>query len=192
MNFPFFAALLFSILGAGMAQAAAPCRSIQECQQLIAVAKTAIAANTTDPHVCALTGEVLLRDYSVPELGQAYRDSSGVIWGALNKSARLTQEQAKKYCESIHAELPTEADFQRLLGKLSKNPPSRNRYLICIQLAESDTQILPDWDSEVWSATAIETHRDVFFRLVSGSQLMALGSLHPETDVSGVRCIVRR
>lgn len=65
------------------------------------------------------TGAVYTRDESMPALGEAWRDESGMIWGDIVKDRDgnvlpMNQYEAEEYCEKIGAELPTRDDFVRL------------------------------------------------------------------------------
>jgi hypothetical protein len=65
-----------------------------------------------------------------PELGEAWKDESGLIWGdeALDaggpRGNRLFQWEAVSYCASIGARLPTKDEFERLAKFLGKGGPT--------------------------------------------------------------------
>ncbi len=61
------------------------------------------------------------RDTSNPELGEAWRDPSGMIWGDVKRKG-ISQDVAIEYCTRIGAKLPSKYDFIRLreyLGAMS-------------------------------------------------------------------------
>jgi hypothetical protein len=65
------------------------------------------------------TGAEFTRDRSHPKLGEAWRDSTGMIWGDLVKDTDgdakwMTHSDAEAYCKSIGAQLPASRDFTRL------------------------------------------------------------------------------
>lgn len=80
-----------------------------------------------------VTGTILVRDNSRPELGEAWRDPSGLIWGEPLKAADFhrykgeatvylsregflvaNHEVATKACQDLGARLPTLEEFERL------------------------------------------------------------------------------
>ncbi|MEK6628388.1 MAG: hypothetical protein AABY53_07160 [Bdellovibrionota bacterium] len=79
----------------------------------------------------SISGAIFKRDHTIREMGEAYRDPSGLIWGspALDKPERsgyraainLRQYKAKAYCKSIGARLPTRAEVNRLAIYLGRN-----------------------------------------------------------------------
>lgn len=83
-------------------------------------------------HIIPKTGAIFVRDASRPNLGLAYSDSHGLIWGDALKNTSgqvdyILLDDAAKYCESLGARLPTQSEFQRLsleLGHQHRDPNS--------------------------------------------------------------------
>ncbi len=97
---------------------------------------------------------IFTRDTSVPALGEAWRDESGVIWGDLvvhrtsvvpERSIRVTLHSvAAAYCDRIGAQLPSRTDFERLSEYLGATAASdREGYT---------PQILPNLDRYYWAS----------------------------------------
>lgn len=57
---------------------------------------------------------IFIRDCSIPNLGEAWRDESGMIWGDYAGMIAMNQLGAVKYCNDIGAKLPSKKDFIRL------------------------------------------------------------------------------
>ena len=82
------------------------------------------------------TGAVFVRDTSLPALGEAWRDPSGMIWGDMvpdlagypYKFPMTTHEKALNYCKSIGAGLPSVKDFTRLREYMGAAAGSANGY----------------------------------------------------------------
>lgn len=77
--------------------------------EFVRVGATAITGAETKT---TKTGHVFTRDTSNPELGEAWRDPSGMIWGDIVKKADgtpyfMNHKNATAYCKSIGAELPS-------------------------------------------------------------------------------------
>jgi hypothetical protein len=93
--------------------------SIPERQDLIKQIQIRIQelSNTGGQRVSS-TGAVFTRDTSVPALGEAYRDPSGLIWGSIvmaqGKVNWMNQYDADKYCKDGGARLPTKEEFEQL------------------------------------------------------------------------------
>jgi hypothetical protein len=92
------------------------------------------------------TGHVFVRDSSIPELGDAWRDESGMIWGSAirenDQVIPMSHHEAARRCARIRvnrrdgsivrASLPSLADFERLAKMMTDN---RGYH----------PQVLPDW-----------------------------------------------
>lgn len=77
--------------------------------------------NTGSEQLISHTGSVFVRDRTKKELGDAWRDESGLIWGDVvpaedlpDRPGMTHHSTAYRYCRSIGARLPTVADFIRL------------------------------------------------------------------------------
>ena len=62
---------------------------------------------------------VFTRDRSIPALGKAWKDPSGMIWGDIVRTAlgtvnEMDYSSAVEYCKRINAKLPSKEDFVRL------------------------------------------------------------------------------
>lgn len=73
----------------------------------------------------SVSGVEFARDSSIPFLGEAFRDPSGLIWGspvteADGRIKTMTQKDALAYCHSGGARLPTKSEFDQLAGHLGK------------------------------------------------------------------------
>lgn len=88
------------------------------------------------------TGAQFIRDFSMPALGEAYRDPSGLIWGEAvkdesDKLLKVSAQQAIAYCENIGFRLPTQLEASRFAeyagDYLSSvdNYPRRGNYWPC-------------------------------------------------------------
>lgn len=114
------------------------------------------ASSEMTEHVSA-NGSVFVRDRKYPELGEAYRDPSGLIWGDIvkdkNGDTRITQTDGKKYCESIGARLPTEQEFRNLQKYLAVKFNKITSYMPCVA-DRSNFDVLPGFSgSHWWSST---------------------------------------
>jgi hypothetical protein len=84
----------------------------------------------------SVSGHKFIQVTDHPELGEAWRDESGLIWGdpVVDKSlirfratdvtsyfAKVSQQKAAAYCNAIGAHLPTKAEFHRLATYLGRD-----------------------------------------------------------------------
>jgi hypothetical protein len=124
------------------------------------------------------TGEVFVRDTTHPKLGEAYRDSKGLIWGSVI-STSMNQYDAKKACEKIGARLPTLEEFKRLRNYLTDY--GRVKFNTTVDGKE----VLPGFSNDYfWSSTAeFGIHGDA-----PGGYNGDIGYHRPHS-VSAVRCV---
>lgn len=79
------------------------------------------------------SGHIFTQDHSLPALGDAWRDESGMIWGDIvwgddGLELFMDQYQAEKYCQNIGAELPSRGDFARLRSYMGATEDSSTGY----------------------------------------------------------------
>lgn len=138
------------------AHASQVCNSIPECQNVIKQAQIRIQElSNTDGQRVSNTGAVFNRDISVPALGEAYRDPSGLIWGSIvmvqGKVNKMNQYDADKYCEDGGARLPTKEEFEQLAKYLGKGTAQG----YSPYLADGKTDFLPGLSNYwFWSSSA--------------------------------------
>jgi hypothetical protein len=65
------------------------------------------------------SGHLFQKIHSLPALGEAWKDDSGIVWGDLvqdsaGQPALATQSQANDYCQKIGARLPSQMEFVQL------------------------------------------------------------------------------
>jgi len=82
--------------------------------------------------VVSTTGAVFVRDYTHPQLGEAWKDPSGMIWGDTvrdgSEGKEMLHDEATKYCKTIGAQLPSREDFVRLRKYMGAKYPNVVRY----------------------------------------------------------------
>jgi ribA/ribD-fused uncharacterized protein len=90
-------------------------------------------------------------DHSIPELGEAWHDPRGLLWGSVVKG--MDFQTSKTYCESFEARLPTLKEWQALALELNYVEGSQRVFTIL-----SDLQDQWFWTSvvEEKSATGIQ------------------------------------
>ncbi len=82
------------------------------------VGSMSVRADDLEKHETVI-GAVFTRDERYPQLGAAFRDPSGLIWGETRRDVdgkvSLTIEvEAEAYCASINARLPTRSELEGL------------------------------------------------------------------------------
>ncbi len=147
----FLSAFLLSLLSAGQNALAT---------QPLSGSNTACQTDSSQADAChrvSRTGAVFTRDTSHPELGEAYKDPSGLIWGSIVlaqdgiNSRLFNQYEADKYCKEAGARLPTKEEFEQLAKYLGKN----TTHLYSPYLSDRKTNLLPGlshhgfWSSSV-------------------------------------------
>jgi hypothetical protein len=122
------------------------------------------------------TGQVFVRDTTYPKLGEAYRDSKGLIWGSVISNS-MNQYDAKKACENIGARLPTLEEFKRLRNYLTDY--GRVKFNTTVDGKE----VLPGFSNDYfWSSTTeFGVHGDALVGRDIG--------YHRPYSVSAVRCV---
>jgi hypothetical protein len=105
----------------------------------------AMAANNTNPETTiTVTGAVFTLETTHPQLGVAYRDPHGLIWGQ-DGASHVNLAQAMSYCESIGARLPTREEFARLAKDLGAG--TRAHY--SCMTADKQNEVIPDLN-DIW------------------------------------------
>ena len=128
-----------------------------------------------------------IKDTSIPNLGEAWKDPSGMIWGDIAKNADgsiryINQINADKYCKSINANLPSDEDFIRLREYLGAVPNSER--------ADGYTpQVLPNLiDNNFWASPVVTDPRTLAYVFKGSSGILGY-VFHGPDDVSSVRCV---
>lgn len=93
----------------------------------------------------AITGAVFTRDRSNPELGEAYQDPSGLVWGSiLDKEGKVIGN-----CSARMARLPTLAEFKRLFAYLGWGTDKGYKPY----LADGRAPFFRGMEDEFWTST---------------------------------------
>jgi len=101
---------------------------------------------------------VFVRDYTHPQLGEAWKDPSGTIWGDVVKTRdgspeSMNHESASRYCESIDADLPSRQDFRRLREYMRTNLGSSKSEIPPVLPNLTFTEKGQSWSHCFWSST---------------------------------------
>ncbi len=110
--------------------------------------------NTGDQRV-SNTGAVFTRDTSNPDLGEAYSDPSGIIWGSIvtvSPNNTLNHYDALKYCRARRARLPTKEEFEQLAKYLGEGTAQRYSPF----LADGKTDLLPGLSNHSFWSSSID------------------------------------
>jgi hypothetical protein len=99
------------------------CQTIQACELVIKNAQLKISELSKLEIRYSQSGAKFVRDTSVPALGVAYRDPSGLIWGsALKRDGKFLTfsryTDAITYCERGGVRLPDIKELEKLSGYL--------------------------------------------------------------------------
>ncbi len=94
------------------------CLNIDDCKALISRVEKRIE-QLSQPIVTSVNGSLFTRIMNHPELGEAWKDPSGRIWGSFatdanGKLLEMTKDEAQEYCESRGAFLPHEDSYKSL------------------------------------------------------------------------------
>jgi len=134
------------------------------------------------------SGHVFVQDRSLPALGDAWRDESGVIWGDVvwssdGQSIEYMHHylQAQTYCQSLGAELPSEQDFERLRSYMGATRHSSKGYT---------PQVLPHLKGyDFWSS---KTHGFLIHRAFGFSGSLGQMEVVDRKNLQAVRCVLRQ
>lgn len=110
-----FILVLVCTLSNGWAEEVADCNTVDACRAQINQIEQRIAylIEGEVERQYTSSGRLFIRDHSFPQLGQAWRDESGLVWGQLSHY-QTTQRGAEIYCQDLDARLPTAAELRRL------------------------------------------------------------------------------
>lgn len=143
------------------------------------------AGQCKDDRVVPRSGTIFLCDASMPVLGEAYKDPSGLIWGSPfmsdGKVKEMDQKNADKYCKSIGARLPTRNDAENFASFVYDKT-----YGYFPFLGDGKTYVLPDLFIGYWTSTSSPYDSD-YAILASGSRGYTFATLRNE--LNPVRCV---
>lgn len=123
-----------------------------------------------EQRIAASTGEVFTKDTSIPELGDAYKDPSGNVWGDIAKypngdKMAMNFDDANKYCKEIaektkqNVRLPSKDDFIELKKYLGSGSPKKYS-----PLTDDGKETLPSLQNNgFWSSSENELFTAYFF-----------------------------
>ena len=109
------------------------------------------------------TGAVFTCDDSYPDLGEAWRDPSGLIWGDTVKETDgtihgMNHYNAIAYCDSIDARLPSKEEFIQFRQYMGAQPERLMGY------SHHDDKILPNLKSyRFWSSSVDPDNIDLAY-----------------------------
>jgi len=133
------------------------CNTAHECLDVISQAQARLQelSRGGGSQRVSSTGAVFTRDTTIPALGEAYKDPSGLIWGSIvtaqGRVNDMNQYDAEKYCKARGTRLPTREEFEQLAKYLGKG--TANGY--SPYLADGKTDILPGLSGhyQFWSSS---------------------------------------
>ena len=139
------------------------------------------------------TGHVFIRDASQPQLGEAWRDESELIWGDIVKEADgiiirvMSYNKATAYCASIGARLPSKEEFTQLreyMGAKAK-AGTNNEY------SHHNGKILPNLRGYQFWSSSLNPTSPIFFAFgFNGSNGDLNDMYHLISGDYAVRCVV--
>ena len=152
------------------------------------------------------TGAVFTRDRSHSELGDAWRDESGLIWGDIVRNEdgsirKMVQSSeymkeigsplpegklgAKEYCESIGARLPSKEEFTQLREYMGARTGTPKGY------SHHDDKILPNLKNHwFWSSSVYPDNACSAYDFYGTDGVIYYGNRVNDGDA--VRCVVGR
>lgn len=167
-----FPVVLLSLLAVGQAVFAKQvCNTISECQDVISQAQARLQElSNVGGQRTSNTGAVFTRDGSIPALGAAYKDPSGLIWGSIvtaqGKTSNMDQYDADEYCKDGGTRLPTKEEFQQLAKYLGEGTAQGYSPF----LSDGKTEILPGLSGEqFWSSSLYPGNSDYAFAFKGGN-----------------------
>ncbi|MCE3009185.1 MAG: hypothetical protein LW875_01065 [Proteobacteria bacterium] len=172
------------------ARSRAVCESSSECQD--AMSKVLVQSHglsSSNQKRVSNTGAVFIRDTSVPALGEAFRDPSGLIWGDIVRAQDAVKlmngVRAEDYCQAAGVRLPESEEFERLAEYLGQGTSLGYSPF----LADGKTDFLSGLsDNFFWSGTAsgfdVFVNRYVFYGADGGIRIG-----HRFQHLLAVRCV---
>jgi hypothetical protein len=97
----------------------------------------------------SIAGHVFTQVDNHPELGDAWKDEYGLIWGDLAPQGMMSSEGAENYCLSIGAKLPTQEQFIGL-DKLIGNSESTMTINGAFIYGKAKTEVIPNLVEHVY------------------------------------------
>ncbi len=138
---------------------------------------------------------IFVLDQSIPALGEAWRDESGMIWGDILKNTDqsiryLNHEEATVACKKIGAILPTESDFTRLriyMGAQSDLYEGYTPQVLPNLYRKQGEKILSNF---FWASTTDWLHYHLAY--IFGGKLGGFGIVNRlfADDFASARCVV--
>ncbi len=151
-------------------------------------------------------GSVFVRDSSIPALGEAYRDKSGLIWGDVAKDKdgkilRMNHKNAIAYCEKLNKDfpkfeirLPTKEDFIRLRTNLGSEIGNKINKAAkgYSPKGKSGKEILPNLSKADWQwSSAADPDRSSLAYIFNGRSGVILSDYRYYNGIA-VRCVASR
>jgi len=150
LNLVIFGAIMLSIGLCEKVHAGAICDTLEDCLVLQTQVAARVRELAPQPQVrISIAGYKFTHVTDRPELGDAWRDESGLIWGDRvvvlledgRKKEKFSQYEAAAYCSSIGAFLPTKKQYEKLVKYLGGDEHGYN------------SEILPNLIWDYWTAT---------------------------------------
>lgn len=131
-----FIVMTLSLLATFAAHAAPVCGTLEKCLALQTQVAARIRVLSPKPQTrTSASGHKFIQVTNRPELGNAWKDESGLIWGDLvvdsdGNPVTMAQQQARDYCNSLSDNqhqymLPTNAQLEQLAEYLGDGSDSR-------------------------------------------------------------------
>lgn len=154
--------------------------------------------NSDEQRISLSTGAIFTRDNSNPKLGEAYRDPSGLIWGATvtvrgapNYINPIDPKYKRQYdamavaedCKNIGARLPTMEEFEQLAKYLGLGSPKGYSPYQLDAKTEVLTGLYRQW---FWSSTGYPGYEDYAFGFISETGRIGFAV---RTDSFAARCV---
>lgn len=197
--------ILGILTAATLSQASPVCSSVDDCKSVIQSAKIKMQELlNSNGQIMTNSGAVFTHDLSTAELGDAYKDPSGVIWGqALRQNGQLiyaSQSEASELCKRVGLRLPTKKEIEKLATYLGEG--AQQGYSVFT--ADKTSEVLPGFkDHPIWSSAKESAdspfaygigHRPnprnavSFVDLEKGSPVFLIESRHE----FNVRCVMKK
>lgn len=172
------------ILAASGAQAAPVCATLDECLTLQMQVAAKIRELSPLPSTrTTISGHTFKQVADRPELGNAWKDESGVIWGDMivdqdGKALELSQQGAAAYCNKIGGHLPTQAQYLKL-----------TEYLGAKSVDGYNPEVLPNLIENIFWTSSVLPESTLSARIILGST-GRFGNF-PRDNGLPFRCVIR-